>query len=196
MTSHQSRLGPEHSNACAAVITDTHTMCGHNEGTTPINPRDDWRARLRALRVRGAGACVPSQAHCDNPVSPHPTFVVNGTNQEREVQRPTLIYARDVLGRFTFDNRPRVVVLRPCAHCSQHFMPRVTRTRPRGIAYCDPCNRALWRVYIRRRRERLAAMRRDYVSRSYGPPSPADEATVLERTPRHSSTVVTEVWHD
>jgi len=88
------------------------------------------------------------------------------------------------------------LIRRLCVRCNVMHVTRITRTRPRGIAYCDPCNRALALAYMQRRRERLAAMRRAYISRSYGPPSPAAEATVLETTPRHSSTVVTEVWHD
>ena len=162
MISLQSRLGSERSNACAAVSSDASASCGHNEGTTPIDTRID--------ASRGSGACVPTQCATSEPGNSHPTLIVKGTNQEQEVQRPT--------------------ITRPCPRCTLLFLARITPSRPRGRPYCTSCHRIICAAYMQRRRDKLAAMRREYRDeqiRRERSSLLALEGTVLEQTPRHSA---------
>ena len=74
---------------------------------------------------------------------PHPHSTRKGTNQEREVNGPTLIR-------------------RHCARCSLAFDARISPKRGYTQSYCTPCRGIINAAYKQQRDAKLALLRRAY----------------------------------
>jgi hypothetical protein len=155
--------------SCLSVVS-------HDSGTSLVPAAQLHLASRYILQEevrasRASGVCASAGASMrtfPNSViqKSHPHLIVKGTNQEQEVQRPTLT--------------------RPCARCCQIFTARPMPSKPRGNAYCGECHRVCCLAYKQRRREVLAAFRREYEN-TRGQPPARGWGTVLERTSRHSA---------
>ncbi len=138
----------------------------------PIDrPADHISAGQRMLRddVRAEGL----EAYCVNsvnPVTPNPHSIVNGTNREREVTRPTITRpphsAPSRVAPLHAAPPPSPGTLLPrraCVRCTYDFHPKSLPSRPWGYSYCGSCHRDLNFKYCRALRARKVKLKRAYL---------------------------------